>query len=106
MATETQRSYIKDLAVQRLKEFKEFKEMIYANNIVFEDSETVKNAKSVDEILNATTDLQASKIIEALIAKEAPVRGKTYSAKRSNKVIDMLDNIKKTINDWSYDGLQ
>ena len=41
MATDVQRSYIKDLSVQKLKEFKEFKEMIYAAGIVDRDSKIV-----------------------------------------------------------------
>lgn len=106
MATPTQRSYIKDLAVQRLKEFKEFKEMLYANEIVGQDSEIVKNAKSVDAILDATTDAQASKMIDALIARQVPVRAKTYSNKRSERVVELLDKIKARANDWSYDELR
>ena len=106
MASPTQRSYIKDLAVDRLKEFKEFKEMLYANDIVSRDAETVKNADSVDAILDATTDLQASKMIDALIAKERPVRSRTYSQRRSERVIGLLDKIKATADDWSYDELR
>ena len=106
MATPNQRSFIKDLAVLKLKEFKEFKEMLYSNGIVSPDSETVKNADSVDAILDATTDLQASKMIEALQAKKAPVRAKTYSKKRSEKVIGLLDKVKATADDWSYDELR
>lgn len=105
MATPNQRSYIKDLAVRKLKEFKEFREMLYANGIVSPDSETVKNALSVDAILDATTDLQASKMIDVLEAKQTPVRSKTYSQKRSERVIELLDDIKATIDDWSYDEL-
>lgn len=106
MATPTQRSYIKDLSVQRLKEFKEFKEMLYSNGIVSPDSETVKNAKSVDAILDATTDAQASKMIDVLIARQAPVRARTYSQKRSERVIELLDKIKARADDWSYDELR
>lgn len=106
MASPTQRSYIKDLAVDRLKEFKEFKEMLYANDIVSRDAETVKNADSVDAILDATTDLQASKMIDALVAKERPIRSRTYSQRRSERVIELLDKIKATADDWSYDELR
>lgn len=106
MATPTQRSYIKDLSVQRLKEFKEFKEMLYSNGIVSPDSETVKNAKSVDAILDATTDAQASKMIDVLIARQAPARARTYSQKRSERVIELLDKIKARADDWSYDELR
>ena len=35
MATDVQRSYIKDLSVLKLKEFKEFKEMLYANAVSY-----------------------------------------------------------------------
>lgn len=106
MASPNQRSYIKDLAVLKLKEFKEFKEMLYANGIVGVDSEIVKNAKSVDEILDATTDKQASDMITILQAKETPARVRTYTQKRSEEVIKLLDEMKATINDWSYDELR
>lgn len=106
MASPNQRSYIRDLAVQKLKEFKEFKEMLYANGIVSEGAQTVKTAKSVDEILDATTDRQASDMIRVLQAKETPVRPKAYSQKRSEQVIQLLDEIKATADDWSYDGLR
>ena len=106
MATPNQRSYIKDLTVRKLKEFKEFKEMLYANGIVAPTSETVANAKSVDEILDATTDLQASKIITALELRQEPVRARTYSQKRSDEVIRLLDEIKAIAGDWSYDELR
>jgi 2-hydroxy-3-keto-5-methylthiopentenyl-1-phosphate phosphatase len=106
MATDTQRSYIKDLSVQKLKEFKEFKEMLYANGIVEKSSETVANADSVDAILDATTDLQASKMIDALIAKKEPVRSKTYSQTRSLKTIEGLDKIKEKVRSWNFNELR
>ena len=106
MASPNQRSYIKDLAVLKLKEFKEFKEMLWANGIVSPDAETVKNALSVDAILDATTDYQASQMIDVLQARQTPVRARTYSQKRSERVIELLDKIKAPADDWSYDGLR
>lgn len=105
MATETQRSYIKDLSVLKLKEFKEFKEMLYANDIVEKSSETVANADSIDAILDATTDLQASKMIDALLAKKEPIRSKTYSANRSLKTIEGLDKILDKVKGWNFNEL-
>lgn len=106
MASQSQRSYIKDLAVLKLKEFKEFKEMLYAEEIVSRDAETVAAADSIDAILDATTDYQASRMIEALIARKEPVRSTSYAEKRSKRVIELLDKVKATVNDWSYDGLR
>lgn len=106
MASPNQRSYIKDLAVLKLKEFKEFKEMLYANEIVDPTSQTVANADSIDAILDATTDFQASKMINALIARKEPVRSRTYSQKRSERVIDLLDKIKARVDEWDYYELQ
>ena len=105
MATETQRSYIKDLSVQRLKEFKEFKEMLYANDIVSQEAETVAAADSIDAVLDATTDEQASRMIEALLAKKEPVRSKTYSQSRAIKTIDGLDKIKEKVRSWNFNEL-
>ena len=105
MATETQRSYIKDLSVQRLKEFKEFKEMLYANGIVEKSAKTVGEAESIDAILDATNDLQASKMIEALLAKKVPVRSKTYSNSRSMKSIEGLEKIKAKVRSWNFNEL-
>lgn len=106
MATINQRSYIKDLAVLKLKEFKEFKELVFSQKIVGLDSETVKNAQSVDEILNATTDFQASKIIEALIQKEIPKRSKVYSKNRAESTIALTNKILNKIGNWDFDELR
>ena len=105
MATDTQRSYIKDLSVQRLKEFKEFKEMLYANDIVSREAQMVAESTSIDEILDYTTDLQASKMIDVLLAKKVPVRSKTYSNTRSMKTIEGLDKIKAKIRSWNFNEL-
>jgi len=105
MATDTQRSYIKDLSVQRLKEFKEFKEMLYANDIVSREAQMVAESTSIDEILDYTTDMQASKMIDALLAKKVPVRSKTYSNTRSMKTIEGLDKIKAKIRSWNFNEL-
>ena len=106
MATSNQRDYIKDLAVAKLKEFKEFKEMVRAKGIVGADAKTVDNAVSIDGILDVTTDLQASKIIEELEQRETPVRARAYSQKRSERVIELLDKVKATADDWSFDELR
>lgn len=79
--------------------------MLYANGIVEKSSETVANADSVDAILDATTDLQASKMIDALIAKKEPVRSKTYSQTRSLKTIEGLDKIKEKVRSWNFNEL-
>ena len=79
--------------------------MLYADGIVEQGSETVGNALSIDAILDATTDLQASKMIDSLIARKEPVRTKTYSKKRTERVIALLDKIKARADDWSYDEL-
>lgn len=100
MASATQRSYIKDLAVLKLKEFKEFKEMIASEHIMGADTIGFTDAKSVDEILDRITDKQASKVIDALLAKQVPVRSKVYAQKRSEQVIDLLDKIKANIGEW------
>ena len=102
MATDVQRSYIKDLSVQKLKEFKEFKEMIYAAGIVDRDSKIVGGAQSIDAILDATTDYQASQMIDALIARKAPIRSRTYSQKRAERTIELLEKIKQTARGWRF----
>ena len=105
MATDNQRSYIKDLAVMKLKEFKEFKEMIYSAGIVERDAKIVGEAESIDAILDATTDLQASKMIDELIHRKPPVRSRTYSTKRAERTIELLDTIKDKARSWNFDEL-
>jgi len=102
MATETQSKYIADLAVIKTKEFKEVKELLIANDIIGVDAEIVKNAQSLAEITHALTDLQASKLIDVLIATKTPARGRTYSDKRVSRTIALLDDIKQTIADWQF----
>ena len=102
MATQTQSSYIYDLAVIKTKEFKEVKELLIANEIIGADAEIVKNAQSMAEITNALTDLQASKLIDALIQTKTPARSRTYSDKRVQRTVALVDDIKATIDDWGF----
>jgi hypothetical protein len=102
MATEAQSSYIADLAVLKTKEFKEVKELLLANQIVGVDAETVGKATSIAEITGALTDLQASKLIDALIATKEPTRGRVYSSRRVETTIGILDDVKATISDWNF----
>lgn len=102
MATETQKKYIADLAVLKTKEFKEVKELLVANDIVKDSSDTVMKAQSIAEITNALDDGQASRFIDVLINAKAPARGRTYSERRVNATITGLEDIKKTIDGWSF----
>ena len=102
MASESQSKYISDLAVAKTKEFKEVKELLTANEIIGADAEIVKNAKTIAEITGALTDLQASKLIDALIASKAPERGTDYSKKRIDSVTTILEDIKKDISAWTF----
>lgn len=102
MASETQSKYIADLVVIKTKEFKEVKEMLVANEIVKSDAEIVKTAQSIAEITHALTDLQASNFIDVLINTKTPTRDRSYSAKRIERAVNALDDIKTTIADWSF----
>lgn len=102
VATQTQISYITDLAVLKTKEFKEVKELLVANQIVAADSEVVASAGTIAEIGNALTDLQASKFIDVLTAIKEPARGKVYSQKRINKAVGNVEDIIATINGWGF----
>jgi hypothetical protein len=102
MATQTQSKYIADLAVIKTKEFKEVKELLIANEIIGADAEIVKNAQSIAEINNALTDLQASKLIDVLIQTKTPARSRTYSDKRVQRTVALVDDIKATIDDWGF----
>lgn len=102
MATQTQSKYIADLAVLKTKEFKEVKELLIANEIIGADAEIVKNAQSIAEINNALTDLQASKLIDVLIQTKPPARSRTYSDKRVQRTVALVDDIKATIDDWGF----
>lgn len=102
MATQTQSKYISDLAVIKTKEFKEVKELLIANEIIGADAEIVKNAQSIAEINNALTDLQASKLIDVLIQTKTPARSRTYSDKRVQRTVALVDDIKATIDDWGF----
>jgi hypothetical protein len=102
MATEIQSKYIADLAVVKTKEFKEAKELLLANDIVGPDAEIVKNARDMAEITNALTDMQASKFIDVLIKTKTPVRQRNYAPRRVERTIELLDDIKATINGWVF----
>jgi len=102
MSSQTQSKYIADLAVAKTKEFKEVKELLKANEIIGADATIVDNAQTIAEITNALTDLQASKLIDALIATKEPARGTAYSKKRIDKVTLILDDIKNEIDAWDF----
>src|SRR5690349_2255836 len=100
MSSPSQSKYIADLAVAKTKEFKEVKELLKANEIIGADATIVDNAQTIAEITAALTDLQASKLIDVLIATKEPKRGTSYSKKRIEKVTAALDDIKKDIDAW------
>ena len=100
MSTQAQTNYINDLAVKKTKEFKEVKELIFANGI--SSGDIVKNAQSLAEVTNALTDSQASQLIDVLIAKEEPKRDQLYAQKRVEKANELLDKIKDEIGNWGF----
>src|SRR5688572_14879577 len=102
MATQTQVSYITDLAVLKTKEFKEVKELLVASDIAPADSEVIALAGTLAEICNALTDLQASKFIDVLIALKPPERSRAYGAGRVRKTVAGLEEIKAIIADWDF----
>lgn len=102
MSSPSQSKYIADLAVVKTKEFKEVKELLKANEIIGADATIVDNAQTIAEITNALTDLQASKLIDVLVATKEPKRGTSYSKKRIEKVTAALDDIKKDIDAWDF----
>lgn len=106
MASETQSKYIADLTVLKTKEFKEVKELLQSSGIVGEHAETIDSAQSIAEITGALTDLQASRFIDLLITTKEPTRERVYSKKRVERTIALLDDIKATIDDWDFNGLQ
>lgn len=97
-----QSNYIADLAVQKTKEFKEVKELIISNAITGTDATIVEKAQSIAEITNALTDLQASKLIDALVATKEPARATEYSQKRIDKASGLLDEVSATIDGWDF----
>ena len=102
MATQTQSKYIADLAVLKTKEFKEVKELLVSSGIVGENAEIVNNAQSLAEITAALTDSQASQFIDVLISAKTPARDRVYSKRRVEKTSELLDDIKKTIDGWTF----
>ncbi len=102
MSSPRQSKYIADLAVAKTKEFKEVKELLKSNEIIGADATIVDNAQTIAEITNALTDLQASKLIDVLVATKEPTRGTSYSKKRIEKVTAALDDIKKDIDAWDF----
>lgn len=99
-ATANQRQYASDLAVKKTKEFKELKELAVSAGVT--DGETAKNATSASELMNALDQWQISRLIEALIAKDEPIRGNRYTDRRLKEMITTLDDIKAKIADWGF----
>lgn len=102
MSSQSQASYIADLAVLKTKEFKEVKELLAASGIVKDSANTVMGAQTLGEITNALTDLQASQLIAALLARETPKRERSFSPGRVKKTVAALDDITRTIDSWDF----
>ncbi len=102
MATIEQSKYIASLVVLKTKEFKEVKELLLSNEIITAGAETVSAAASIDEITHALTDQQASKFIDVLVSTKEPTRGSVYSRKRIEQASSLVEDIKKTIEDWGF----
>lgn len=102
MSSKNQKSYIADLVVLKLKEFKEVKELLVSSGIVSDNAEIVAAAQTIDEITDALTDLQASQFIDILIPIPEPKRSTTYSQNRVNKAVTILDSIKEDISGWDF----
>lgn len=100
MSTQAQVDYIRNLSIKKVKEFKEFREMVMSHNIT--DAETALNAENQAEMLNAMTDAQASQVIDALIAKPEPNWQRRYSDKRIKQASDLLDEVLKDIEEWTF----
>lgn len=101
MASKSQAEYIRDLAIKKLKEFKEFKELLVAENIT--DGETALKAGNISDAVHALTDLQASRLIDILAARQTPKRSTSYSTKRVKGVVEILDAIKRDIDNWDFE---
>ena len=102
MATVAQIRYIEDLAVLKTKEVKEFKESVYSSGIVDPKSEVVAQAETIAQVSNALTDMQASQLIESLVAAKSPLRSRIYSDARVRKTIAALDEAKAIIDEWGF----
>ncbi len=102
MASQDQSSYIADLVVLKVKEFKEVRELLVSSQIVGADAQIVKNAQSINEITNALTEQQASRFIDVLLATKDPARGREYSKRRIEQASATLDDIKGTIAEWDF----
>lgn len=102
MATVNQLKLIKQLATDKMTDFKEFKEFVLKSEIVSENNETIKKSLSSSEIINALTDWQASKIIDKLEEKPDLIRLEEYDAEDLKKINAKIKKIKQKIDDWSF----
>lgn len=102
MASPTQTKYIQDLAVIKTKEFKELKELLFANAIVDAGSEVIAGAETAAQICNALTDLQASRLIDALVMTKEPARSNAYAPARVKKTVAALDDVRAAIDGWGF----
>ena len=100
MTTIAQHEYIRNLSIEKLKDFKEFREMVTSHNIT--DGDTALNAPDMSSLLNALTDAQSSQIIDVLIAKPTPNWQRRYSDKRISQASDLMDEVLNDIEEWNF----
>jgi hypothetical protein len=60
-------------------------------------------AQSIKEITHALDDLQASRFIDVLIKTKTPARERAYAPRRVERTVELLDDIKATIDAWSFE---
>lgn len=102
MATIDQAAFIKDLVLQKHRNFAEFKKWLATTGIVRTNGQIFSRSMNLKEIMNRVTTKQASAIIEAMQALQDVTYKTAYDPEQVTEVNQLLADIKKETESWTF----
>lgn len=102
MATVEQASFIKDLVLQKQRDFSTFKKWLATTGIVRTNGQIFSRSLNLKEIVNRVTVSQASQIIAAMQLLPDVTYESVYSADQVAEVNAIIGEIEKEVESWTF----
>jgi len=102
MATTDQATFIKDLVLQKHRNFSEFKKWLATTGIVRTNGQIFSKSLNLKEILNRVTPAQATAMIDALQPMQDVPYKTAYDQDSIDSVAQLMSDIDKEINSWIF----
>lgn len=101
-ATKQQSSFITDLVLAKFRTFAEFKKWLGGSGIVRTNGQIFKQGVNLLNITNRITEKQASEIITEVTKLEDVEYKGAYDQEQIDEVNDLLAEIKKEVQLWTF----